>query len=258
MSNYWTDTHAHIYTEEFRSDRDAMLARAANAGVTKIFMPNIDQTSIDSLLETEMRNPDTCFAMIGLHPCSVKKDFEGELYIMEQWLGKRKFAGIGETGTDLYWDKSFWEQQKEAFIIQVKLAKLHALPLIIHCRESMDQTLELLEPFADETLKGIFHCFSGHVDQAKKIASLGFYMGIGGVATFRNGGLDKVLPGIPLDKIVLETDSPYLAPVPHRGKRNEPSYLPLIAEKVADLMKVTTEELQVVSTENATRIFGNN
>jgi TatD DNase family protein len=258
MSTSWTDTHAHIYSEEFRPDRQDMLTRAAEAGVGKIFMPNVDHASIDGMLEMESRNPDTCFAMMGLHPCSVKKEFEKELYLIEQWLGKRKFRAIGEIGTDLYWDKTFWEQQKEAFIIQVNWAKQYRLPLVIHCRESMDQTLELLQPLMDETLTGIFHCFSGSADQAKKISDLGFYMGIGGVVTFKNGGLDTVLPEMPLDRIVLETDSPYLAPVPHRGKRNEPSYIPLVAKKVADLMHVTPEELQSATTANAEKVFGNN
>lgn len=252
----WTDTHAHIYSEEFLPDREDALSRAQEAGVERIYMPNIDHTSIDAMLEAEMKYPRNCFAMMGLHPCSVKKDFEKELYLVEQWLGKRKFHAVGEMGTDLYWDKTFWEQQKEAFVIQVSWAKKYKLPIVIHCRESIDETIELLEPLVDRTLCGIFHCFSGNADQAKKVVAMGFYLGIGGVATFKNGGLDKVLPEVPLDRIVLETDSPYLAPVPYRGKRNEPSYIPLIADKVAELMKVKSGELQCATFANAAKIFG--
>lgn len=256
MPQHWTDTHAHIYSDEFRQDREDVLIRALEAGVEKIFMPNVDHTSIDGMLEFELKHPANCFSMMGLHPCSVKKDFEKELYLVEQWLGKRKFAAVGEMGTDLHWDKTFWEQQKEAFVIQVKWAKQYRLPLVIHCRESMAETIELLQPHADGILTGIFHCFSGNAEQAKKIIEMGFYLGIGGVVTFKNGGLDTVLPELSLENLVLETDSPYLAPVPHRGKRNEPSYIPLIAEKIMELMKVTNEELQMITTANAARIFG--
>ena len=251
----WTDTHAHIYSDEFLPDREGVLSRAQEAGVEKIYMPNIDHTSIDAMLEVEMKYSGRCFAMMGLHPCSVKTDFQKELYLVEQWLGKRKFHAVGEIGTDLYWDKTFWEQQKEAFMIQVNWAKKHKLPIVIHCRESIDQTIELLEPLVDKTLRGIFHCFSGDAAQAKRIIAMGFYLGIGGVATFKNGGLDKVLPEVPMDRIVLETDSPYLAPVPHRGKRNEPSYIPLIANKVCELMNVAVEELQKTTSANAGKIF---
>lgn len=251
----WTDTHAHIYSEEFNSDRDDMLRKSEVAGVTKIFMPNIDHASIDAMMEVESKNPSRCFSMMGLHPCSVKKDFEKELYLVEDWLNKRKFAAVGEMGTDLYWDKTFWAQQQEAFKIQVQLAKKHKLPLVIHCRESIDETIALLQPYVDGNLTGIFHCFSGSQEQAKKVIEMNFYLGIGGVATFKNGGLDKVLPEIDLNRIVLETDSPYLAPVPHRGKRNEPSYIPLIARKICDLKKITLEELSETTNSNASKVF---
>jgi TatD DNase family protein len=251
----WTDTHAHIYLDEFRPDFDDVLVRADEAGVSTILMPNIDHTSIDAMLEVEMKHPDKCLAMIGLHPCSVKKDFEKELYGVEQWLGKRTFIAIGEMGTDLYWDKTFWEQQKEAFVIQANWARKYRLPMVIHCRESMDETIELLKPLAGGNLTGIFHCFSGSVLQAKQISEMGFYLGIGGVATFKNGGLDKVLPELSTDRIVLETDCPYLAPIPHRGKRNEPCYIPLIARRVAELMKLTEDELQKATSFNAEKVF---
>ena len=252
-----TDTHAHIYTEEFDADREDMLRRCEDFGVDKIFMPNVDHASIDRMMEVELRHPAQCFSMMGLHPCSVKKDFEKELYLVEQWLGKRKFTAIGEMGTDLHWDKAFWEQQKEAFIIQVNWAKQFNLPIVIHSRESIDETIELLEPQLDGKLTGIFHCFSGDLEQAKKITAMGFYLGIGGVATFKNGGLDKVLPEIDSKYLVLETDSPYLAPVPHRGKRNESSYIPIIASKLVELKKMSLEELTLLTTANALSIFRN-
>jgi len=252
---HWIDTHAHIYSEELKADRGDMLRRCEESGITKIFMPNIDHTSIDSMLEVEMKSPSAYFSMMGLHPCSVKKDFEKELYLVEDWLNKRKFAAVGEMGTDLYWDKTFWAEQQEAFKIQVQWAKKFKLPLVIHCRESIDETIELLRPFADGKLTGIFHCFSGSVEQAKKIIEMNFYLGIGGVVTFKNGGLDKVIPELDLDRIVLETDSPYLAPVPHRGKRNEPAYIPLIAQKICELKKITLEELSAASNNNAIKIF---
>jgi TatD DNase family protein len=251
---YWTDTHAHIYAKEFAADRQDMLARAEEQGVTKIYMPNVDHASIDGMMELESRHAG-CIAMMGLHPCSVKKDFERELYIVEEWLAKRKFAAVGEIGTDLYWDKSFFEQQKEAFTIQVNWAKKYNLPIVIHCRESIDETIALVEQLHDGKLKGIFHCFGGTVEQAKKIIALGFYLGIGGVATFKKGGLDTVLPEIDLAHLVLETDSPYLAPTPHRGKRNEPSYIPIIAEKIATFKKTGLVEIREATTSNALKLF---
>ncbi|MBL7870517.1 MAG: TatD family hydrolase [Cyclobacteriaceae bacterium] len=251
----WIDTHAHIYLDEFSKDRLDILNRCSEAGVGKIYMPNIDHTSIDLMLEVEHRHPAQCISMIGLHPCSVKKDFEKELYRVEEWLLKRKFVAVGEMGTDLHWDKTFWEQQKEAFRIQVGWAKQYNLPIVIHCRESIDETIELLEPLLDGKLKGVFHCFSGTFKQAKKITAMGFYLGLGGVATFKNGGLDKVIPDLDLDTLVLETDSPYLAPIPHRGKRNSPEYIPLIATKITELKKVTLHELSSITTANAIRLF---
>ncbi len=252
---HWIDTHAHIYSTDFDKDREEVMERSREAGVNEIYMPNIDHTSMDGMLEVESDHPETCFAMMGLHPCSVKKDFEGELYGMEQWLSKRKFAAIGEIGTDLYWDKSFWELQKEAFTIQVSWAKKYKLPIVIHSRQSIDETIGLIEPLLGDGLTGIFHCFSGNLEQAKKIISMGFYLGLGGVATFKNGGLDKVLPEITLDNLVMETDSPYLAPVPYRGKRNEPSYIPLIAGKIAEIKKISLEEVQEATSRNSGKIF---
>jgi len=253
--SFWTDTHAHIYLKDFDEDRSAMLLQCIDNDIRQIYMPNIDHTSIDDMLEVEHRHPGQCFSMMGLHPGSVKKDFESELYKVEEWLSKRRFVAIGEMGTDLYWDKTFWEQQQEAFRIQVGWAKKYRLPVVIHCRESIDQTIELLEPLLDGKLTGIFHCFSGDIDQAKKIILMGFYLGIGGVVTFKNGGLDKILPDIALDKLVLETDSPYLAPTPHRGKRNSPLYIPHIANKIAEVKNCSMEEVRLVTTRNALTLF---
>ncbi|MBX2917296.1 MAG: TatD family hydrolase [Cyclobacteriaceae bacterium] len=253
--SFWIDTHAHIYTNHFDADRTDMLARCAEQQVNLIYMPNVDHTSIDSMLEVEAKFPHQCIAMMGLHPCSVKKDFEKELYRVESWLQKKRFAAIGEMGTDLYWDKTFWEQQQEAFKIQTAWAKQYKLPLVIHCRESVDETIALLEPLASPSLTGVFHCFPGTVEQAKKIFDLGFYVGLGGVATFKNGGLDTVIPQLNIDRIVLETDSPYLAPVPHRGKRNTPEYIPLIASRVAALQNISMAELMQRTYTNATKLF---
>jgi TatD DNase family protein len=253
--NFWIDTHAHIYSEEFKADRIDMIARCQEQGIGKIYMPNVDHRSIDSMLEIEMKYPTMCLAMMGLHPCSVKKDFQRELYVVEEWLSKRKFLAVGEIGTDLYWDKTLWDEQKEAFTIQVNWAKKYNLPIVIHCRESIDQTIELVEQLQDGTLTGVFHCFSGTAEQAKRIVKLNFYLGIGGVATFKNGGMDKVLPEVSLDHIVLETDSPYLAPVPYRGKRNEPSYIPLVAEKIAAYKNTSMADVKSATTKNALKLF---
>lgn len=252
---FFVDTHAHLYADAFITDRDEMVTRAKQEGVEKIFMPNIDHTSIDGMMELELRYPGVCFATMGLHPCSVNKDFQRELYIVEEWLAKRKFSAIGEMGTDLYWNKTFWDEQKEAFTIQVELAKKYSLPVIIHCRETIDETIAMVEQLQDENLTGVFHCFTGNAEQARKIIKLNFFLGIGGVSTFKKGGLDVVLPDIPLDKLVLETDSPYLAPVPHRGKRNEPSYIPLIAQRVAAIKNVSVDEVQQSTTTNALKLF---
>lgn len=252
---YWIDSHAHIYLKEFDHDRAEVLRRSDEHNVQKIYMPNIDHTSIDHMLEVEAKNPGQCISMMGLHPCSVNKDFEKELYHVESWLSKRTFAAVGEIGTDLYWDKTYWEQQKEAFNIQVKWARQYELPIVIHCRDSIDQTIDLVEALHDDKLKGVFHCFTGTQEQARRITQLGFYLGIGGVSTFKNGGMDKVIPDLDVSTILLETDSPYLSPVPYRGKRNEPAYIPIIAERVAELKKITLEELQLATSTNTQNLF---
>lgn len=249
------ETHAHIYAEQFKEDIKAVIEHAQEEGVKRIYMPNIDHTSIDDMLELEVQYPDYCIATMGLHPCSVKKDFEKELYIVEEWLSKREFVAIGEMGTDLYWDKTFIDQQVEAFRIQTVWAKKYKKPIIIHCRESLDMTIDLVEELKDDNLTGVFHCFNGSIEQAERINKLGFHVGLGGVSTFKNAGMDQVIAGMDLSNVVLETDSPYLAPVPHRGKRNEPAYIKLIAQKVADYCQKPLDEIITITTENANKLF---
>ena len=249
------DTHAHIYLEQFKEDIDDVITRSKELGMERIYLPNIDHRSIDDMLSLEEKYPEFCLATMGLHPCSVKADFEKELYLVEDWLSKREFVAIGEMGTDLYWDKTFFDQQVEAFKVQAQWAKDYKLPIIIHCRESLHMTIDFVEDLKDDNLSGVFHCFNGSVEQANRIKELGFYIGLGGVSTFKNAGMDKVIPEISMDNVVLETDSPYLAPVPHRGKRNEPSYTHLVAQKIADYRETGLENIIAKTTENANRLF---
>ena len=251
----YIDTHAHIYEEEFNTDRAELLEKSVEIGIHKIYMPNIDNTSIDKMMEVENKYPTQCIAMMGLHPCYVKKDFEKELYIVEDWLSKRPFSAMGEIGIDLYHDTTFKVQQEEALKIQVAMAEKHRLPIIIHCRNSFRETMDLIKSIKSEKLKGIFHCFSGTKKDADEVISIGFKIGIGGVVTFKNSGLDKIIPELNLNDIVLETDSPYLAPVPHRGKRNEPTYIPIIAKKIAALKKVSVDEVGEITSKNALQLF---
>ena len=251
----FTDTHTHLYADEFNADREQLILAAIGAGVTRFFMPNIEAASIEGMLELEQKFPEHCFPMMGLHPCSVKENWESEMKIVEDWLAKRKFAAIGEMGIDLYWDKTFVEEQKEAFRRQVKLANHYKLPIVIHSRESFEMIYELLLETKKEEPYGIFHCFTGTEDQAKRAIDLGFYLGIGGVLTFKNSGLDKVVENIDLRHLVLETDAPYLAPTPNRGKRNLPVYLKLVAEKLAQLHGKTVDEIAGITTDNSRKIF---
>lgn len=250
------ETHAHIYDEGFNEDMEQMLARAFDAGVEQIWMPNCNHETIDSMMALAKAYPEKCLPMIGLHPCYVKEDFEKEIQIIEDYLAKEKFIAIGEIGLDLYWDKTFFAQQQEAFLQQCALAKKHNLWIDIHSRNAFWETVELIEKNADPNLKGIFHCFTGTLEEAQKAVELGFLLGIGGVATFKNGGLDQVIPHISLDKLVLETDAPYLAPVPYRGKRNEPSYLPLVAQKIADWHQCDVSVVLEKTTQNAKALLG--
>ncbi len=252
-----TDTHTHLYLDEFDADRTELINKAVHSGITRFFLPNIDSKSIPALLSLEKTYPDNCFPMMGLHPCSVSNTYQEELKIAEHWLRKRKFAAVGEIGIDLYWDKTFFEQQEDAFQTQIKWAKELKLPVVIHTRNSFDEAFDIVLSHNDSGLRGIFHCFSGTVEQARKIISLGgFKMGIGGVVTFKNSGLDNVVREIGLEHFVLETDSPYLAPAPHRGKRNEPQYLMLIAQKIAELKNIPLEQVAEVTTQNSKEVFG--
>ena len=249
------DTHAHIYLEQFNKDLEEVINRSRELGVDHVFMPNIDSSTIDDMFEVEEQYSDYCTAMMGLHPCSVKKNFEKELYLVEKWLGQRTFAAVGEIGIDLYWDTTTLMYQQEAFRIQVNWANDKKIPLVIHCRDSLDQTLDLLEPLVQPDTTGVFHCFTGNKKQADRIIALGFKLGIGGVVTFKNSGLDRTLKDIPLDHLVMETDSPYLAPVPHRGKRNEPGFLSYILNKLGDIYDKPTEEVEEITTEHGGKLF---
>jgi len=250
------DTHAHLYAKQFDDDREAMLQRAKEDGIERFYLPNIDSNSIDGMLAMEKKYPDTCFPMMGLHPCSVKENYEEELAVVEEWLFKRPFCAVGEIGIDLYWDKTTLPQQIIAFKKQIDWAKQLDIPIIIHARESTEEILEVLQEEKEEKLRGIFHCFGGTVEQANRITDLGFYLGIGGVLTFKKSGLDKTMQEIDLKHIVLETDSPYLAPTPYRGKRNESSYIRLVAEKLAGVKNIPFMEVAEVTTKNALRVFG--
>ena len=250
------DTHTHLYSAEFDADREAIIQSAINSGVSKMLMPNVDVDSISGMHEVAKKFPQNCFPMMGLHPCSVKENWEADLAIIKSWLDKEKYCAVGEIGIDLYWDKSTLEFQKKAFRTQIQWAKEKKLPIVIHVREAFNETFEIVDELNDENLTGVFHCFSGNLDQAKHIINYGgFKLGIGGVATFKNGGLDKVLPEIDLQHLVLETDSPYLAPVPHRGKRNESSFLTLIANKLAEIKGVDVKTIDEVTTKNALQLF---
>lgn len=251
----FTDTHTHLYSEEFNADRKPLIDKAINNGVTKFYLPNIDSLSITGMLQLEEQYPNNCFAMMGLHPCSVGENVNDELAIVKQWLEKRKFVAIGEIGIDLYWDKTFINQQLRAFETQINWALDYHYPIVIHCRDAFNEIFEVLKSFK-QLPKAIFHCFSGTTDQAHKILKLGnFKLGIGGVVTFKNGGLDKVVEQIALEHLVLETDAPYLAPVPFRGKRNEPVYLLEVAKKIAELKQVSILKVADTTTNNAEFIF---
>jgi len=249
------DTHTHLYVEQFDEDRSEVIERAIAAGIERFYLPNIDSGYIDRMLSLEAAYPNHCFAMMGLHPCSVKENFEEELAIVNRWLNQRLFCAVGEIGLDLYWDKTFFEQQKEAFKRQINWAKALDIPIVIHSRESTWEVIEILREEKDEYLRGIFHCFGGTVEEANAITDLGFYLGIGGVLTFKKAKLDETLKKVDLQHIVLETDSPYLAPRPYRGKRNESAYIEIIAEKLAEVKGVTLQEIAKITSENASNIF---
>lgn len=252
-----TDTHTHLYSEEFQNDRTAMILRAIDAGVSRLFVPSIDSTYTQKMYDLETQFPDNVFLMMGLHPCYVKpQTYQEELAHVETELSNRHFYTVGEIGIDLYWDKTTLAIQQEAFQRQIQLAKKHRLAINIHCRDAFDEVFEVLDGEKATDLFGIFHCFTGDFGQAKRAIDLNMKLGIGGVATFKNGKIDQFLNEIDLQHIVLETDSPYLAPVPFRGKRNESSYTKLVAEKVAQIYQVPLEEIARITTENSKAIFG--
>lgn len=249
------DTHCHLYSNEFSGDIDLVLKRAAGKGIQRFYMPSIDSSTTDAMLKLEKRYPGRCIAMMGLHPCSVNDTYKQELKQVEAWLSKRPFAAVGEIGLDFYWDKTFIGQQYIAFRKQAELALQYELPIVIHSRNATAETIQVISEFGRRGLKGIFHCFGGSLDEAKQIIDAGFYLGIGGVITYKNAGLAEVITGIDMKHIVLETDSPYLAPVPFRGKRNESSYLDLIAKKISETKDIPVDKVIEITTANALKIF---
>jgi TatD DNase family protein len=251
------DTHCHLYLDEFKTDIATIIRRAQDIGVSRFYLPAIDSSETGNMLALEQAYPGVCIPMMGLHPCYVKENWEKELALVEEWLAKRLFVAIGEIGLDFYWDKTFAEQQYTVFRQQMQWALDRQLPIVIHSRNAMQETIDTVKPYADKGLRGIFHCFSGDATAARQVVELGFMLGIGGVVTYKNGGLDKALADIPLENMVLETDAPYLAPVPYRGKRNESAYLQPIAEKLAAIKNTTIEQVAAITTVNAQKIFGN-
>ena len=251
-----TDTHTHLYSDAFDEDRAEMIQRAIKANVTRFFIPAIDSTYTDAMFQLEKDFPEHVHLMMGLHPTSVKDNYKEELFHVEEQLAKRKFCAIGEIGIDLYWDKTTLDIQIEAFKHQINLAKKYQLPIVIHCRDAFDEIFEVLEQEQSDDLFGIFHCFTGNIEQAKKAISYNMKLGIGGVVTFKNGKIDQFINQIDLKHIVLETDSPYLAPKPYRGNRNESSYISKVLEKLSELYDISEEEIASITTGNSKAIFG--
>ena len=251
------DTHTHLFASEFDNDIDIVIKNALDNGISKMLLPNIDSTTTTKMLQLCDRHPNNCYPMIGLHPCSVKKDnLEKEISHVEQMLSQNKFIAVGEIGLDLYWDKSTLDLQKIAFESQIELAKKYKLPIAIHVRDSFDEAIEIVERLNDHNLSGVFHCFTGNLEEAQRIINLkNFYLGIGGVVTFKNGGINKIINQVSLDRIILETDSPYLSPTPFRGTRNESKYLLNIAHKMAELYNIDIEDIAKKTTKNAIDLF---
>jgi TatD DNase family protein len=250
------DSHTHIYLEEFASDIDTVIDRADKEGIKKIFLPAIDSVYHQEMFMLEQKFPATCFCMMGLHPCSVKENYQEEINIVKQLLTSRKFYAVGEIGLDFYWDKTFATQQYDAFEQQMQLALDFNLTINIHTRNATQETINLVKPFSKKGLKGTFHCFGGSIETAKQIMDMNFLMGIGGVVTYKKSGLEETLKDVPLEYLVLETDAPYLTPVPYRGKRNEPSYIKIIAQRIAEIKNTSIEEVASITTMNAEKIFG--
>jgi TatD DNase family protein len=250
------DTHLHLYAEEFDDDRRQVIDNALTAGVGQLLLPNIDSTTIESMMSLARQYPDVCFPMMGLHPCYVKENYKKELAIVEKKLLSGEFYGVGEIGMDKYWDLTFIKEQEEALRIQLILADQLQLPVALHTRNCTSDVLDIIDSLKLKNLTGIFHCFGGTPEEAKRVINIGMYLGIGGVVTFKNGGLDQVLTDIDLKQIVLETDGPYLAPVPFRGKRNQPAYLKHIAEKISEIKKCSLQEVADITSANARNLFG--
>lgn len=251
----YIDTHTHLYDEQFDDDRAATIQKAIDNGVNKMYLPNCDSTTINSMMQLAKDYPTNCFPMMGLHPCYVKENYQEELAIVADYLSKEKFYAVGEIGLDYYWDTTFKEQQIEAFSQQIDWALKYDLPIVIHSRESLQDCIDIVKSKQDGKLKGIFHCFGGSKYEADQIIDLGFHLGIGGVVTFKNSKLPEVLKEIDIKHLVLETDAPYLSPAPYRGKRNESSYIPLIVEKLADIHETDISNVATITTENALAIF---
>lgn len=251
------DTHTHLFSSKFDADREAAVTRALDAGVKQMYLPNIDAGTVDAMLVLAEAYPSECLPMLGLHPTSVKANYREELNELEARLGEREWVAIGEIGTDLYWSDEFWEEQQAAFVTQCEWAIDLGRPVSVHCRESIDETIAMLRPLCARGLRGVLHCFTGTVAQAKQATALGLYLGIGGVATYKNSGeLAAVLGAVSRESLLLETDSPYLAPVPKRGKRNESAFLPYVAQKVAEVLEASVAEVEAFTTANAERLFG--
>ena len=250
------DTHAHLYSSPIKENIEGIMKNAMDNGIDTIIMPAIDSTTLEAMLEVEKTYPENCMAMMGLHPCSVKENVKEELAIIEAQLQKRKFIAIGEIGLDYYWDKTFTTEQMHAFEIQMQWALDYKLPIAIHTRNAMGETIEAVKPFAKKGLRGIFHCFSGSKESAEQIISMDFHLGLGGVLTYKNAGVAEAIASIPMEWLVLETDAPYLSPVPYRGKTNEPSYMIQVAMKLAEIKNLPLHEIASITTNNAEKLFG--
>ncbi len=253
---HFVDTHAHIYSEELTSDLNLIMKNAVAVGINKIIMPAIDSSTLEAMLKVEQQFPEQCIAMMGLHPCYVKENHKEELKLVEEWIGKRKFIAIGEIGLDFYWDKTFAKEQHIVFETQMQWALDLQLPIAIHTRNAMGETIEAVKPFAKKGLRGVFHCFSGSKESAEQIIGMGFHLGLGGVLTYKNAGVAEAVKDIPMEYIVLETDAPYLAPVPYRGKTNEPAYMIEVAKKLAEIKSLPLNEIAAITTSNAEKLFG--
>jgi TatD DNase family protein len=253
---HFIDTHAHVYADELTGSIDMVIENSIKSGVDRIIMPAIDSTTLDAMLKVEAQFSAHCIAMMGLHPCYVKENYKEELKLVEDWIGKRKFIAIGEIGLDFYWDKTFAKEQQLVFETQMQWALELQLPIAIHTRNAMGETIETVKPFAKKGLRGVFHCFSGSKESAEQIIGMGFHLGLGGVLTYKNAGVAEAVKDIPMEYLVLETDAPYLAPVPYRGKTNEPAFMLEVAKKLAEIKSMPLHDIAAITTSNAEKLFG--